>query len=298
LTTQADYSLDLLKKRPQDVYGYAEATLKLVKEMDQRPINVEVNRINSQYHIDHYYILKKRERIGVVKIFQGNYFALGLEETVPPDDYPIILHAIEDYLGGWRINRIEATLHENFKPAFLHNGYQIEFCRIKMVLKLSQSTKLVDSDETISRTYQTGDLHGIVEMASDAYRGSVDEQIGVFSGGMASSAISSILKGAYGEFRDDMTPLIVAEGSNYIEAASITTISEGNPFVVLIGVRRAEQGKGYGRALLSWVIRKALEEGFEEIRLWVTAGNTIAYNLYQSMGFEDLTRIYSVYRLL
>jgi len=252
------------------MYQFAESVLKLVKEIDQRPIPAEINRIKSQYHIDHYYIRKNKGRIGVVKIFQGNYFYLGLSEEVDEHEYIPIIKEIENNLGGWRINRIEATLHDQYYEAFTKIGYNIEFSRIKMILNLPAAKNLQEFEEgeVDIRTYQRGDLQSIIDMASDAYRGSVDENIGVFSGGMASSAISSILNGNYGEFRADLTPIIFSPGSEYIEGASMTTISEGSPFVVLIGVRRAEQGKSYGRKLLSWVINKCIDEGYSQLRLW------------------------------
>jgi len=277
---------------------YAESILKLVREVDQRPIHVEVERIKSQYHIDHYYINKNGKHIGLVKIFQGNYFYLGLEDYIDENEYIPILQLIENNVGGWRIDRIEATLHEQYREAAEEMGYFVDFSRIKMVLDLKDAKALDTDFSSIERTYARGDLTHLIDMASDAYRDSVDEQIGVFSGGMATSAISSILKGSYGEFRADMTPIIVEEGTQYIEGASMTTISEGEPFVVLIGVRRAEQGKGLGRKLLSWVIQKSIENNYEKLRLWVTVGNEKAFDLYSSVGFKEVTRIHSLYRPL
>jgi GNAT superfamily N-acetyltransferase len=298
MVTHNPFSLKLVKNNPKDLLDYVRLMIEWVDEIDKRPIRDEINKIQSQYHIDNFFIMRDGNAVGVVKITHSTFYSMGLTKEVSKEEYDLVFDLIEDDLKGWRIDRYEATLHANFVPYALSRGYEIEFSRKKLKLDLETVKNMSDYDGLISRTYQRGDLSNLIDTFIDAYRESVDEKIGMFGGGIASSAISSILRGNFGVFIPEMSPLILANDSDYIEAASLTTISEGCPFVVIIGVRRAEQSKGYGRKLLSWVIDRAKREGYDEIRLWVTEENTKASHLYDSMGFREISRISSLVKKL
>lgn len=57
------------------------------------------------------------------------------------------------------------------------------------------------------------------------------------------------------------------------------------------GVRSAYQGRGYGRQILTEMIRLLHEQGHQHILLDVESENTRAFNLYRSLGFT----IYATY---
>jgi Acetyltransferases len=57
------------------------------------------------------------------------------------------------------------------------------------------------------------------------------------------------------------------------------------------GVRSAYQGRGYGRQILTEMIRLLHEQGQQHIMLDVESNNTRAFNLYSSLGFT----IYATY---
>lgn len=291
------YKLEVVSRKPSILVEYAKTLLKLVKEEDKRSVREVINRMQSQYHIDHYFISEKAKNIGVVKISQGSFFALGLDEVVNKDDYKEILNLVESYVGGWRVNQIEATLNHKYVEIAESIGYKREYSRLKMRLDLHSAKNKSAHNDLNLRTYRRGDFTVVVDMFVDAFKDTIDEQIGYLSGGTASSVISSAIRNGYGEFRPDMTPILTdPKDDDYILGASLTTIFEGCPFVVLIGVRTNQQASGIGRQLLSWVIDKSIDEGYDEIKLWVTVENSNALALYESLGFEEITRTHTMYR--
>jgi len=293
----SDYHLEILKKTDDQMEEYATMLLRLVIEIDKRPVDIEINKIKGFYHIDHYFIVHKKERIGIVKIFQGTFYYLGLEEEVEEVEIPSIIRKIEEYLGGWRINQLDAQVEDRYTSALVHVGYKIEFSRQKMLLNLAGVRNLTKEEEHF-QVLDPKDPTALIDMVTDAYRYSIDENVGVFKTGMAATEIPAILKGKFGEFKPNLTPLLFADDSDYMTGACLVSISEDQPFIVLIGVRRSEQGQGIGRRLLSGVIRKSIAEGYSEIRLWVTKGNEAAEKLYISLGFKPVTSIHYMSRSL
>jgi ribosomal protein S18 acetylase RimI-like enzyme len=57
-----------------------------------------------------------------------------------------------------------------------------------------------------------------------------------------------------------------------------------------IAVRSAEQGKGYGRRLLTFAEEEAKRRGYGEIRLYVNALMTENIALYHHVGYEEVAR--------
>ncbi len=53
-------------------------------------------------------------------------------------------------------------------------------------------------------------------------------------------------------------------------------------------VRRDEQGRGYGRALVSHMLERAKRRGAEMIFLEVRPSNLVAISLYRSLGFNEI----------
>ncbi|AJA48019.1 acetyltransferase (GNAT) family [Clostridium pasteurianum DSM 525 = ATCC 6013] len=63
-------------------------------------------------------------------------------------------------------------------------------------------------------------------------------------------------------------------------------INDGIPVIVNFGILENFRGKGYGRLFLLFLISKAKQQKFREIFIRVDSSNTIAFNLYRSVGFE------------
>lgn len=291
-----EFHLQILKKNEEEMREFAESLIHLVKEMDKHTVEDEIEKIRGFYHIDHYFILQDERKIGVVKIFQGTFYYLGIEEGYDTDAVSQIITKIEEYLGGWRVSRLDAQIRDIYLPAMQKLGYTVEFGRYKMSLDLSRVTNMQHGEGI--RTYQEADMPILIDMVTDAYRNSKDEKVGIFKPGMASTELPNIVNGKFGRFRPDLTSVFTSQDPDYIEGACLVSITENQPFVVLIGVRRSAQGNGIGRKLMSWVVDRVIEAGYQEIKLWVTSGNEAAEQLYKSMGFETISSIYHMYRSL
>lgn len=64
----------------------------------------------------------------------------------------------------------------------------------------------------------------------------------------------------------------------------------GEMTLLNIAVSPVEQGKGYGRHLLTHLLDFAQTHDVASVWLEVRASNTKAFNLYESLGFNEVTR--------
>ncbi len=285
-------------KTQNDLTIFVKMSLFLVNEIDKNGLEHELNVLNKNLEIHNYFILNSQTKVGVVKIFQGNFFHLGLDNSISKEDHLAIISEIENNILNWRVNKIEATIDKSFSHALNKLGYQTHFIRKKMYLNLSNIKNISEKEDIFYRIYSDEILENIADMAIDAYRGTIDEEVGIFSGFTSISSISSIINNEYGLFNKELSPILTAQNSDYVEAATLTTINEKNPFIVLIGVRKSEQSKGLGRKLLSYVIKKSINLGYGSISLWVTEKNDNALRLYNSVGFIEITSVHTSYKIL
>ena len=285
-------------KTQNELTIFVKMSLFLVNEIDKNGLEHELQVLNKNSEIHNYFILKSQTKVGVVKIFQGNFFHLGLIDDISIEDHISIFSEIENNILNWRVNKIEATIDVKFSHVLNKLGYHTHFTRKKMHLNLSNIKNLSEVENMLFRNYSDEILENIADMATDAYRGTIDEEVGIFSGFTSISSISSIINNEYGLFRKELSPILTAENSDYVEAATLTTINEKNPFIVLIGVRKSEQSKGLGRKLLSYVIKKSINLGYESLSLWVTEKNDNALRLYNSVGFVEITSVHTSYKIL
>lgn len=58
-----------------------------------------------------------------------------------------------------------------------------------------------------------------------------------------------------------------------------------------IALYQKDTGRGIGRILLTEILQKAVEAGYEQAELCVAATNTKAIHLYESMGFQEYGRL-------
>ncbi len=61
-----------------------------------------------------------------------------------------------------------------------------------------------------------------------------------------------------------------------------------------IGIVREKQGMGYGRTLLTTILKQLQDQGSQTVRLGVWANNQAAITLYQSLGFQHSSSSYSL----
>jgi ribosomal protein S18 acetylase RimI-like enzyme len=77
-------------------------------------------------------------------------------------------------------------------------------------------------------------------------------------------------------------------GTLWIQVRSAAASAEA--FVYFIGVDEAQQGNGYGRAVMNAGAEAARRLGATSMALNVFGYNTTAYNLYSSLGYRTISR--------
>ena len=100
---------------------------------------------------------------------------------------------------------------------------------------------------------------------------------------------------AQDESRDDRRWFVVTLGARPIGSLRVVRVGAGLD-ITAFGVIPAQQGRGYGRALLAWSIATLLAEGERLINIEVATDNAAALGLYRSCGFVA-RHTYSYYRL-
>ncbi|OLS24449.1 MAG: Mycothiol acetyltransferase [Candidatus Heimdallarchaeota archaeon LC_2] len=288
------FSIELLRRDNKDINLFAEYSQRYVEEVDKKPIDDEIKKIKSRSHIDHCWILKDDEKLGIVKIIRGNFYNLGVPSYLDNAQLNEILSIIEKDILSFHNFRIEGTLHNKYLLVALDRGYNIEFSRNKMELDLSNVDNCVSYTTLDIQTYKNHYFRELTDTYIDAYRGSIDERVGMFDQSIAHSAIKSILNNDFGKFRPDLSGLVFDKKE--LIGGILITILEDCPFVVIIGLKRKNQLKQVGRKLMSWAIENSQKQGYNKMRLWVTTENKIALKLYESLGFKEILIINSVYK--
>ena len=69
---------------------------------------------------------------------------------------------------------------------------------------------------------------------------------------------------------------------------SMISIAVGECHILNICVDKGQQGNGYGRYLLEFLLEEAKEQQAKSVFLEVRTSNKAAINLYESMGFNEL----------
>ncbi|MDH5403091.1 MAG: GNAT family N-acetyltransferase [Candidatus Heimdallarchaeota archaeon] len=290
---KSTYSLEMISGKKDQIKEFVLASFKWVKEIERRDVEQEINRIKGNYHIDHCWILRNSEKIGVVRIVRGLFYALGLDDAVSPVEIPKILDEICLDTSSWNFNKLEATIHQDFLHFLIEKEFMIDYSRKKLLIKFADFSP-VPIDETIIVDYSKIHFHQVVNTFIDAYRGSIDEKIGMFGPNIARSAIESIINGNFGKFIPELSGVILEKDTNYVQGAVMCTISENIPFVVIIGLRSLYKNQGLGRKLLTWCILRSIQKGYEEMSLWVTTENNNALHLYKSLGFTEVLTIFKM----
>ncbi len=292
------FSLQILRRNNKDIKLYAEFLQKYVLEVDKKDINAEIEKIKSRFHIDHCWIIRNNQRIGIVKIIRNNYYNLGIPPELSNEEINQIFEVIENDIAAFHNYSLEGTLHSKYVSKALSRNYQIAFSRKKMELDLDQVSNTLDYQDLIIKPYHEKIQQDLAEVFIDAYSGSVDEKVGMFDRSIAHSAVRSIMNGEFGEFIPELSGLLYNEDKGILIGGILMTALENCPFVVIIGIHRSFQQTTMGRRLMCWSIDKAIEYKYNKMRLWVTVENKVASDLYKSLGFKEVLSISSVTKLL
>jgi ribosomal-protein-alanine N-acetyltransferase len=80
----------------------------------------------------------------------------------------------------------------------------------------------------------------------------------------------------------------VVEYRNEISGYGIMSFGAGEAHVLNICVQQPLRGSGVGRQLMEYLLDRARDEYMQDVFLEVRPSNTVAIQLYESMGFERI----------
>jgi ribosomal protein S18 acetylase RimI-like enzyme len=83
----------------------------------------------------------------------------------------------------------------------------------------------------------------------------------------------------------DNGAVFIKKENEYIGYGQIIIV-DNIPVIVNVGILKAYRGNGYGEALMHYLINYLYNQGFSEVKLRVSASNSVAINLYKRMGFS------------
>jgi len=127
----------------------------------------------------------------------------------------------------------------------------------------------------------------LADLDQRAFRGTTDELLLGPGIGEYRRALSAMLDGELGPFLDHASSALYRAEPPALVGAILTSERSARHAVFLdFMVDPDERGHGYGRYLLRWGFRTLYALGYERVRLWVTATNTGARRLYDSVGFS------------
>lgn len=293
MSKQSLLHLRLLGKSNSDIVDYAEFTIKSVSYLDYRTVEEEALRLHTISHINQYWVLNKAERIGVVKISLFNFFDLGLKENLDKELITEILILIESNMRKSFTGKVHGNIDEKYFNCAINLDWIEEYSRYRMELKFKEVKGLVSYENLKYKNFNPEYITKLSNLFVDAYEGTKDENIGYIRKNTVSASMDDIIYGRYGELQPELSIIVFNKWGKKIIGASLITISEGCAFLVIIGVRKKDQEKGLGKAMLSYNIKRSIDAGYSCMKLWATVGIP-AIELYKSIGFKIISKISSV----
>ena len=96
-----------------------------------------------------------------------------------------------------------------------------------------------------------------------------------------------------GNFRDAIAAgydawILRDSQSNALQAYAVTMTAVDEVHLLNLSVERDWQGKGFGRALLAWLLTRARSHEMSSMLLEVRPSNQVAVALYESVGFQTI----------
>ncbi len=292
--TALEFDIDLISNTIDEVSEFVKFTGKWVVEAEKRRLKDEVNRImkNASF-IDHCWIKRDEEIVGVVRIRDTTFYSLGLNPELTEAEIDRIIDVILRDIGYWKPAEIEASVHERYVPYLERKGFRRKFSREQMEVNIDQMKGIKKLQNVNFRTLDWKEKERYRDMFVDAYAGTIDEKIEMFTPLNASFILEIIKSEEFGTVLRDLS-LFIEERGKYVGGV-ICTYFEESIFVAIIGVRKSHQGKGLGRGILSEITERARNLGnVEKISLWVTTENKAARSLYLSMGFQPKIKVFAL----
>src|SRR5262249_12624846 len=108
---------------------------------------------------------------------------------------------------------------------------------------------------------------------------------------VAEAEVERTLAGAYGEFLPSCSWLIEEEDGALASACLVTYFEEWRaPIVAFVMTAPEAKGSGMAQGLIARSMNAALAQGYRQLCLAVTEGNTPAERAYAALGFEVTER--------
>ncbi len=278
--------------RQNELDEFVRMTLELVSYLDYR--TEEEERYKYQYlsHINFYWIKRGDDTVGVVKTSLFYFYDLGLI-SLSDAEIRSIIELIELQMRQAFTGKVQGNIISDYLSITADLGWEEHYSRYRMVLDLSEMKNTLQLDYKHKNTCD----YDILKLSSffiDAYSGGIDERIGMLTKDSIGDSLVDIINDKFGPLRCELS-VVAFNRWGKVVGVSMITISEGCPFLVIIGVKKNQQGKGLGRKLLSYNIDKCIEMGYKCMKLWVTKDNPAVY-LYESMGFRIDIQISAIYK--
>ena len=158
--------------------------------------------------------------------------------------------------------------------------------KIRMEYNLKKEKKIfipeqVTLDENINYSnFHIGDE--VAELFYKSYKNSSDDEGESIEDWK--SILNDLMNGKYGVIIKDLCELLYVQGN--IAGGIVAALDEGELYIVTLAVLPEYRGKNLSLNLLSRLLMKAQEKGYEKIVLYVTDSNIPAINIYNKAGFE------------
>ena len=134
------------------------------------------------------------------------------------------------------------------------------------------------------RNISKNDIHSLGKLMLESYRDTID-----YEGEGLEEAISEVratISGKYGRFLEQCS-FIIEENGQPLSACMITWYEEMEaPLVSFTMTYPDFKNLGMAGFLLQKSINALLDQGYKELCLAVTEGNTAARHLYEKIGFQ------------
>jgi len=134
-----------------------------------------------------------------------------------------------------------------------------------------------------SRNLRADDNDLMGELLYAAYHGSIDDE--GESPEAARQEVARTFGGAYGPVLWDCSFIVIQEGQA-VGATIVTDYASGPPLLAYVIVKPSRQRSGLAQHLLKRTLDALHRTGRGQMRLFVTAGNTPAVNLYRKLEFS------------
>lgn len=135
--------------------------------------------------------------------------------------------------------------------------------------------------DPLSRPVHDDDRLALASLMLAAYRGTVDDA--GEGPDDAAAEVARLFDGKYGRFDPIWSEVVIRDGS--VVSAALVTEFEGRPMIAFSMTAPAWKRRGLARAGLLRVMERLRHAGRDDVDLAVTAANTPARLLYESMGF-------------